>query len=767
MLIEARNTAERPAARAGWVALVGNPNTGKTTLFNELTGYHQRVGNYPGVTVERKTGRLSGLASTACSVEIIDLPGAYGLSARSQDEIVVIDTLTGRGTGPRPDLIVAVVDAVNLRRNLFLTSQMLELGVPVVVALNMMDLAEAGGIRIDVGALSAALSVPVVPVVANKGRGIAALKQAIVEHLGDAPPCNYPRMPAELAREIEDSWLTLERRASGSANRRLPVTHVELLQVLLEPDGYGERRLREQYGADLTDDLARRRARLVALGLNPTQVEAEVRYRWIEGIMSRAVDAQDARRTSRSDAADRWVTHPVLGLALLVLIMGAVFQSIYAWTVPVMDFIEGSFNALGAWLSGLVPTGALQSLLVNGVIGGVGAVMTFLPQIMILFLFLAILEDCGYMARAAFLLDRAMGLCGLNGKAFIPLVSSFACAVPGIMSTRTIENRADRLVAILVAPLMSCSARLPVYVLLIAAFIPAHPLLGGIVGLQTLVLIAMYLVGITVAVVVAVFLRRVVFRGENRAFLMELPSYKWPSPKTVLYRVYERAREFVVRAGTIIFAVSILIWALAYYPRPASIAEDFAAQGTRVEAQRGWPRSFGPGGAILSSVRESRPHLQRRWATQPLEGPDREEAGAYLRQSWLGRIGQALEPAVKPLGWDWRIGTAVVASFPAREVVIATLGTIYNLGEGREAESSDLRHALHAATWPDGRPVFNVPVALSIMVFFALCMQCAGTLAVIRRETHSWRWPAITFAYMTTLAYIASFATYRIAGWFV
>jgi ferrous iron transport protein B len=334
------------------------------------------------------------------------------------------------------------------------------------------------------------------------------------------------------------------------------------------------------------------------------------------------------------------------------------------------------------------------------------------------------------------------------------------------MGTRTIENRADRFVAILVAPLMSCSARLPVYVLLIAAFVPARPLLGGIVGVQTMVLVAMYLVGIVVAVAVAWFLRRAVFKGESRAFLMELPSYKWPSPKTVLYRVYERAREFVIRAGTIIVAVSILIWALGYYPRPASIAAPFDAQRAQVAAERDATLATilaaGNGPAAAAPERH-RAEDQTRYALKQI---DREEAGAYLRQSWLGRIGRTLEPLVRPLGWDWRIGTAVAASFPAREVVIATLGTIYNLGEGREAESGDLRGALQAAQWPDGRPVFTLPVALSLMVFFALCLQCAGTLAVIKRETNSWRWPVIAFTYMTTLGYLAALVTFRLATWF-
>ncbi len=743
-----------------FVALVGNPNTGKTTVFNELTGYRQRVGNYPGVTVERKTGRLSQSGDSRPTVEVIDLPGAYGFSAQSHDEIVVIDTLTGRGEQQRPDLVVVVVDAVNLRRNLFLTSQVLELGVPVVVALNMVDLAQSRGIGVDAKVLSNALQVPVVPVVANKGQGIDALKQAIVDHLGDSPPGSHPPMPPEIVGEIADLQATLQQQVTTSDGAAL--SHVELLQILLEPGGYGERRLLEQFNVDITSELARRRARLESAGLDLSHVEAEVRYRWIEDIVSRAVDSRQARVVSKSDKVDRLATHPVFGLLLAGLVMGAVFQSIYAWSAPLMELIDAACGTLGEWVGGPLSEGALRSLLVDGVIGGVGSVFIFLPQIMILFLFIAVLEDCGYMARAAFLLDRAMAFCGLNGKAFIPLLSSFACAVPGIMATRTIENRADRFVTILVAPLMSCSARLPVYVLLIAAFIPASPLLGGIVGLQTLVLIAMYMVGIVVAVVVALFLRRVVFKERSRAFLMELPSYKWPSPKTVLYRVYERSREFVIRAGTMIFAVTILIWALGYYPRPSSIAAGFEQQRAQIEAKHKESTE-----AILATADAEEIKAIHDATQSELRLLEREQAGAYLRQSFLGRIGQAIEPVVEPLGWDWKIGTAVIASFPAREVVIATLGTIYNLGEGCDEESTDLRHAMQASKRPDGSPVFTVPVALSIMVFFALCMQCGATLVVIKRETNSWRWPIFTFTYMTALGYLGAWGTYHIVARFV
>jgi ferrous iron transport protein B len=386
--------------------------------------------------------------------------------------------------------------------------------------------------------------------------------------------------------------------------------------------------------------------------------------------------------------------------------------------------------------------------------------LVFLPQILILFLFIAILEDCGYMARAAFLLDRWMALIGLGGKSFIPLLSSFACAVPGIMATRTIEQRRDRLVTILIAPLMSCSARLPVYVLLIGAFVPATPFLGGLVNLQAVTLLAMYAVGVMVAIPVALFWKRTLLKGPAESLLIELPTYKWPSPRIVFHRVYEQGKQFCLSAGTVIFAVAIVVWALGYYPRPASIgAEHEARRGAAREEHASRLQEI-EAGSDPAAIAKAAERLE-----EELAAIDRDEAGAYLRGSLLGWLGRWVEPVVRPLGWDWRIGTAVIASFPAREVVVATMGTIYNLGEEQDEASAGLRGKLRSAKWPDGRPVFSLPVALSIMVFFALCCQCGATLATIRRETRSWGWPALTFGYMTALAYAGAFLTYQVATW--
>ena len=429
-------------------------------------------------------------------------------------------------------------------------------------------------------------------------------------------------------------------------------------------------------------------------------------------------------------------------MAFLVL-MATVFQSIYKWAAPLMDLIDGAFGWLGELASLLIPEGALQSLIVDGVIAGVGGVAIFLPQIVILFGFIAILEDCGYMARAAFLMDRLMSWAGLSGKSFVPMLSSFACAIPGVMATRVIENRRDRFTTILVAPLMSCSARLPVYTIMIAAFIPAKPVLGFF-GLQGVTLLAMYMVGIVVAIPVAWLFKKTILQGETPPFVMEMPPYKIPDLKTIILRMVDRGKRFLVDAGTIIFATTVLIWGLLYYPRPQSISDQYAQKAAEIQAQ-----------TLSQDQRE-----------EQLNANINAEAGAFLRQSALGRIGKFIEPAVKPLGWDWKVGIAVIASFPAREVVVATLGIIYNLGSEESEESENLRQKMRNATWDDNpnQKVFTPIVALSVMVFFALCAQCAATLAVIKRETGSWKWPIFTFGYMTILAYFVALVTYQIGN---
>jgi ferrous iron transport protein B len=719
------------------IAVVGNPNTGKTTLFNALTGLDQRVGNYAGVTVERKIGKLS--LADGIDVDLLDLPGAYSLAANSPDEMIVADVLLGqRQDAPDVDVILSIVDATNLRRNLYLLSQVMEVGLPIVVALNMSDLAQSRQIEIDAGTLSQRLGVPVVPVCASRRQGLDLLRQAPTDRL-DAGAVTYPSLPRfpQSMRQQVDALV----RTVGEVDETAPLSKVEALRALVDTDGHAENRLQDRLGDQFAETLGGIR-RAVGVTAPLASFESESRYMWIDQVLDGCIRQPQELQTRPSDRIDRILTDRLFGFIAFVLISGVVFQGIYRWSVPLMDGINAGVSSFGAVLSATLPEGALRSLVVDGIVAGVGGVLVFLPQIAMLFLFISILEDCGYMARAAFLMDRLLSRCGLSGQSFIPLLSSFACAVPGIMATRTISDRRDRIATIAVAPLMSCSARLPVYVLFIAAFIPDEPVVGDWIGLQGLTLLSMYFIGVVVAIPIAWILKKTVLGGETPALLLELPSYKWPDPRTVLLRVYQSSKAFVVRAGTIIFAATIVMWALAYFPRSTTVLEKYEHQRAQVTA----------------SIEDDQ---QRQTA---LNAVKKRQAAELLETSYLGQVGHFLEPAVRPLGWDWRIGMAVIASFPAREVIISVLGTIYSLGGDLDEESSDLRSALRASTWPDGTAVFTIPVALSIMVFFALCAQCMSTLAVIHRESGSWHWAAFTFIYMTLLAYVGAFVTYRIGG---
>jgi ferrous iron transport protein B len=756
------------------VALIGNPNVGKSTLFGALVGVRQRVGNYPGVTVERKSGHF---AHGGQHYQVIDLPGTYSLAPRSPDEMVAVDVLLARRDDtPAIDAIISIVDASNLERNLYLVSQVLALGRPTVLAVNMLDVAQARGLSLDLQRLETALGIPVVGLQAHRRRGIDELKQALERVINQPAPPHESPFPAAFSHEIDalaDSLAQSDAVASHAHHPRLhPTDHNGAVlprylveRLMLDTSGYLAGALRVDKSLQVQTHLREARERLIAAGLPVPAVEAVSRYAWVARVLEGCVSRPTTRTTTLSDRIDRVLTHRWWGSLCFVAIMIVMFQSVFTWAGPLMDAVDGAVGFVGAEVGRALPDGALRSLLVDGVVAGVGGVLVFLPQIFILFFFIALLEDCGYMARAAYLMDKLMARAGLSGKSFIPLLSSFACAVPGIMATRVIENRRDRLTTILVAPLMSCSARLPVYTILIAAFIPQRAVFG--LGLQGLTLAAMYAVGTIVAVAVALVLKRSILRGATPPFVMELPAYKLPSIVTVLHRMSERGWAFIRRAGTLIFAVSIVVWAALYYPHPDEIADAYQPQ--RAEIQERLKR-------VDLSLLMARPESEQLAAATADEAAQLEAelaaidaaiAGAYQRQSVLGRAGKWVEPVVRPLGWDWRIGCAAIASFPAREVIIATLGVIYNLGSDVDLEAEQdrtrLQSALRQATW-DGtdRPVYNVPVALSIMVFFALCAQCAATLAVIRRETNSWRWPLFTFTYMTVLAYLGALVTYQV-----
>ena len=735
------------------VALIGNPNTGKSTLFTALAGVRQRTGNYPGVTVEKKIGQVQ-IGSQRLT--LVDLPGTYSLAPRSLDEMVAVDVLLGRrgdlGASEPPDAVLCIVDASNLERNLYLVSQVLALGLPTVVALNMIDIARDRGLRIDLARLRERLGVPVVEVQANERRGIEELKQALLAAVESAAPMIATPFPADFNREVE----ALAPSVVDATGQPLPRYLVE--RLLLDTSGYLERAIPTQQNGHLPNTLRDARARLTAAGMPVPAVEAMARYDWVARVLEGVVTRPQERAKTWTDAIDRVLTNRWWGTLAFAALMLAMFSAIFVVADLPMTWIDASFAAVGSWIETGLPEGALRSLLTDGVVAGVGSVVVFLPQILILFLFIAILEDCGYMARAAYLMDKLMVRVGLSGKSFIPLLSSFACAIPGVMATRVIENRRDRLTTILVAPLMSCSARLPVYVLLIGAFIPEYEYLGGWVRLQGLTLFSMYLIGIVTAVIVALVLKRTLLRGATPPFVMELPPYKIPGLTIVLHRMLDRGWAVVRRAGTLIVAVAIVVWAMLYYPHDRQAVEQaLGKHQSALEAELA-RADLGP---------DRRAEVENQLSLYR-DDEEREKLalGEAQRQSLLGRMGRVIEPAVRPLGWDWRIGSAVLASFPAREVVLGTLGVIYNLGEveiDEEEGQTQLQAQLQNAKWDGSETaVFNVPVALSLMVFFALCAQCAATLAVIKRETNSWRWPIFTFVYMTTLAYFAALITYQV-----
>lgn len=767
-----RTSGEVDQKRERTVAVIGNPNTGKSTLFTALTGVHSRIGNYPGVTVEKKIGHF---VCDGQRVRLVDLPGTYSLSPRTIDEMVSVDVLLGRQQDVGAiDAVVCIADSSNLERNLYLVSQVLDLGLPTVLVLNMWDVAKSRRIEINVSELSERLGIEVVVCEAHRRVHVDDVRTAILRvsqssqarKKSDLFPATFDSESRQLKSEVE--------RISGKV---FPEYLFD--RLLLDVGGQLETDFSKQFPDSLPSTLHAARDRLLAAGVRVPGVEAKVRYGWARKTLDGILKMPSSRPVTFSDQLDHWLTHKFWGLAIFCLIMFGVFQSISSYAEPMMAVIESGQKFIGEKIGDALPLGPVRSMVVDGVIAGVGGILVFLPQICLLFLFIAILEDCGYMARAAFLMDKLMTKVGLSGKSFVPLMSSFACAIPGIMATRTIENRRDRMTTILIAPLMSCSARAPVYWLMVAAFFPQVTWAGGWLSLHGVMLFVMTFFGAIVAIPFAWLFKKTLFKGEVPPFVMELPSYKWPSIIIVLHRVFDRASAFVMRAGTLILATSILIWMASYFPGDHSQERQVQTQIRRFESEMSAEL------AEKAKLEESKQSLSAdapQWKeveTQlaeiegklaPLNEALAERnriAEQLLAQSYLGQFGKLIEPAVKPLGWDWRIGVGVLASFPAREVIIATLGTLYSLGGDVDEQNAGLQEALRAATWPDGRPVYSIPVALSMMVFFALCAQCASTLMVIRRETNHWGWAAFTFGYMTVIAYIGAWLAFTVSSMWI
>jgi len=726
------------------IALIGNPNVGKTTVFNILTGMRQKVGNYPGVTVERKVGSLAGKDA----IDIIDLPGSYSLSPKSLDERIAYDVLMGHiKDEAAPDMVVCVVDASNLERNLYVVTQVIDVGLPVIVALNMTDAAEEAGLHIDVPALQEALGVPIVAMVASRNEGIGKLKYQMRKE--DLPPRatrHWAIMPA-VDVVLPPLMDALEGKVAEKGR------FIEALQCLTN-DTMLEHW--EERAPDFHALVIATREKLEEQKAPFRQAEIMGRYGWLSPLVASVTTRKiDPAHRTVSDKIDAVLTHRVAGPLLFGLLLLLIFQAVFSWAEPAMDLIESGVVNLGLGVRSTFPGGLVTDLVVDGMIAGVGNVAVFLPQILLLFFFLGLMEDTGYMARSAFIMDRLMSQVGLGGGSVVPLLSSFACAIPGIMAARTLANPRDRLITIMVAPLMSCSARLPVYTLFIAAFLPTGTVLG-LFTFQGMAMFSMYLLGTVMAFVAAFVLRRIVFKGESSFFAMELPPYRMPRFRQIFWRMIDRSKAFVVRAGKIIFGMSIILWMLARFPiseAEPGLAAQRAAADQRAESSR--IEMIDSGMSEDAAVRAVEAEMADEYYTI-----DAAEAAYQIEHSFIGMLGHTLEPVMRPLGFDWKISAGIISAFAAREVIISALATIYSVGDVDE-DSPLLRDKLKADTYEDGSPVYTPLVAVSLLVFFVLALQCMSTLAIARRETNTWKWPAVMWLYMTGLAYLFSLVIYQ------
>jgi ferrous iron transport protein B len=808
------------------IALAGNPNSGKTTLFNALTGLRQKVANYPGVTVEKKTGRCKLTGGEW--INVIDLPGTYSLISRSPDEQVAMEVLRGLRADTRaPDAVIVVVDASNLQRNLYLVSQLVELGRPLVVALNMMDIARRRGLNLSAERLSKQLGVPVIPVVGHKKQGIAELKAAISQ-AAVAPMPEWP-LPESMQEELtlvagglgillENNFDVGSALADGTSPRgKIPSAKADPTRLGTLP-ALAERLLIGDHAADI-DSVAKQEpvkslldsahSRLLRLGIDPMQADIEAHYRWIDGITAGALvpacevlslGVPDAKPTlnyatkgthtdgrTLTERVDRIFIHKIWGLLIFALIMATLFVTLFWAAQPIMDAMKNGSDWLGVKVTSHMTDGPLKDLVTSGIFKGVGSVIVFIPQIAMLFLFLSILEDSGYLARAAFLMDRVLAKVGLHGKSFIPLLSSFACAIPGIMATRTIENRKDRLATILIAPFMSCSARLPVYTLLIGTFFASRGAFA-----QAGIMLACYALGIIAAAATAFVFRRSFLKGGATSFILELPTYKVPQVSQVVRTVWTNTWAFITKAGTTIFCLSVILWAMAYYPRLPKARVDVVESNA---AQRYWsdrgvseavnniitigspitadvPHHFGTGPVTDKVVTTqqadaSAVHSRELLSAQQkeLEGAkEKAVAGAQSEYSIAGRVGHTLEPVIKPLGFDWKMGVGLVGAFAAREVFVSTMGIVYSVGEvdADKTGTKDLADAMRQDRYTNGKLVWTPLVAISLLIWFVLAQQCMSTIAIVRRETGGWGWPIFMLVYMNGLAYVACLVVFQL-----
>ena len=698
------------------IALVGNPNSGKSSLFNTLTGLNQKVGNFPGVTVDKKVG--SSTISPTLEASIIDLPGTYSLYPRRADEWVAYRVLMQQDKSIQPNMVVLIADASNLKRNLLFASQIIDLKIPVVVALTMLDIARKKGIRIDVLELERELGVPIVPINPRKNKGILQLKKAIELTADDqykVPARNFIELPS-----------IAQSAVAGVKNLFPAISEYRAVHYLINHESFS------------LDDHHQEKIESIeqASNFNHTKVQAEEilqRYHRIKQIMHHAVAEPDPSESKLiTERLDDVLLHRRWGYLILIVVLFLLFQSVFWLAEYPMQLIEWSFAALGSALGNALPAAWWSDLLLNGILAGLSGILVFVPQIMILFGLITLLEDTGYMARISFLSDRLMRKVGLNGKSVMPMISGFACAVPAIMSARNIENKKERLLTILITPLMSCSARLPVYTILIALVVP-NVFFLGFLSLQGLVMMGLYLLGLAMALLVSYVAKTFINLKEKSIFILELPVYRSPRWKNMAVTMVQKARIFVLDAGRVIMVISLLLWALS---------------------------SFGPTRKMKAVEESYKQQVSANPANEKQFAQQRKTA--LLENSYAGILGKTIEPVIKPLGYDWKIGIALITSFAAREVFVGTMATLYSVGDEDSGESLMLREKMRQEKRPDGRPVYTLAAALSLMIFYVFAMQCMSTLAVVKRETGSWKWPLIQLVYMTGLAYALSLLTYQL-----